>query len=284
MDAGRQFAGAVTAVTGFEKGSGKTTFLNFALPHARAQGPVAVFSIGVDGALKARDGGAAGSIQVAPGDLVLTTEAFARDSSARFEVLESVPGRSALGRLFLGRAVRGGSITLVGPEHLGTLAELIQRVRAEGWARSVLVDGAVNRLTQVSALGEVKFVFTVRVDPSNLARVAARIQALDALAALPILPDPPAGVLRLEGPLTAAGLQALPKATTGLSLADFTKAFLEPAELLRTLQRHPCSLRRGLDLLGFAVTLRGLDRAGFRAAVGPGLTAPLLFNPYEVAG
>ena len=38
--------GAVTAVTGFEKGSGKTTFLGLALPHARRAGPVAIFTIG----------------------------------------------------------------------------------------------------------------------------------------------------------------------------------------------------------------------------------------------
>ena len=104
MDALGAVAGAVTAVTGFEKGSGKTTFLNLALPYARAAGPAAVFTIGVDGARKGHE--ASGSIHVESGDVVLTTEAFARASDARFEVLEAVPGRTALGQLLLGR--RGG--------------------------------------------------------------------------------------------------------------------------------------------------------------------------------
>ncbi|HWQ07736.1 MAG TPA: hypothetical protein VN436_01465, partial [Holophaga sp.] len=177
MNALKGICGAVTAVTGFEKGSGKTTFLNHALSIARPAGPVAVFSIGVDGSLKARETGAAvPEIRVFPGDVVLTTELFARASGARFEVLETLPGRTALGRLLVGRALRGGSVTLVGPEHFSLLAEIIDLVRRERWAASVLVDGAVNRITQVSALGDVRFVFTVRADRANLAKVSERVR------------------------------------------------------------------------------------------------------------
>ena len=277
-----EVAGAVTAVTGFEKGSGKTTFLNFALPYARARGPVALFSIGVDGALKAGEAGASGEIQVQPGDVVMTTEAFARASTARFEVLEALPGRTGLGPLLLGRAQRAGSVTLVGSEHFSTLAQMIERVRAEGWAASVLVDGAVNRITQVSALGAVKFVFCVRVDPVNLARVAARIRALAALAALPTVAEPAAGTLRLEGPISAETLKSLAPGSP-LSAEDFSKFFLEPQDLLRTLERQAWSLRRPLDLLCFAVALRGLEPAQLLAAVGPAAAADVLLNPFLAA-
>jgi hypothetical protein len=283
MNAIEEVAGAVTAVTGFEKGSGKTTFLNFALPYARRAGPVALFTIGVDGALKAGDGGPGGEIRVEPGDLVLTTEAFARASSARFELLEAPRGRTALGPLLLGRARRAGSITLVGPEHLGTLAELIERVRLEGWAASVLVDGAGSRTTQVNALGDVQFVFCARVDPASLARTAARIRALAALAALPTDPDPGPESLRLEGPVSAATLKALADDDRPWSVADFTKFFLEPAELLRVLERRPCSLRRRLDLLCCAVAARDLDREQVLAAVGEPAAAHILFNPHQAA-
>jgi len=273
--------GAVTAVTGFEKGSGKTTFLNASLPHARLAGPVAVFTIGMDGALKAGDGGSrAGEIRVEEGDVVLTTEAFARASSARFEVLEAVPGRTSMGRLLLGRAVRGGSVTLVGAEHFSTLASLVTRVREEGWVRSVLVDGAVSRLTQISALGDVGFVFTLRADASNLERACAKVRALSVLAALPEEPEPGPEILRLEGPLTAEVLRGLPPEVPGLSLEDFTKNFLEPADLHRLLERTPCSVRRGFRLVAFAVALRGVRPEAFRARAD----VPRLFlNPFEEA-
>ena len=85
-------AGAVTAVTGFEKGSGKTTFLNLALPIARQAGPVAVFTIGVDGALKACESGVSvPEIRVEPGDIVLTTEAFARAYWHWFFLIQPAP-------------------------------------------------------------------------------------------------------------------------------------------------------------------------------------------------
>ena len=221
-------AGRVTAVTGFEKGSGKTTFLNALLPVARQAGPVALFSIGVDGGLKALSGEGAPEILVEQGDVVLTTDFFARSSSARLEVLETLPGRSVLGRLLLGRAVRRGGVTLVGAENLAVLARAAILVREEGWAVSSIVDGAADRVTQLGALGDVGFVYTVRVDRGNLPRVAGRLQALVALSELPVLPDPPEGVLRLEGPLTDEARQGLPPGAVTLSLEDFTKVFLPP--------------------------------------------------------
>ncbi len=276
--------GAVTAVTGFEKGSGKTTFLNHALPFLRQSGPVAIFTIGVDGALKARDlSGTPPEITIEPGDVVMTTDTFARLGTASLEVLEALPGRSALGRLFLGRALRGGSVTLVGSEHFSVLAEAIAQVRQEHWAHSVLVDGAVNRITQVSALGEVGFVFTVRIDRGNLTRAAQRIRNLSLLAALPHEPIPQEESLRIEGPLTHSLLESLPKGTRKLSLEDFTKVFLEPMELSRVLSRFQVSVRRAFPLLCIAVTLRDVSRVEFRSAAGESLADSILFNPYEVA-
>jgi hypothetical protein len=277
-------AGAVTAITGFEKGSGKTTFLNYALPLVRRSGPVAVFTIGVDGALKARDSAAPPpAIHVEAGDLVMTTDAFARAATARFEILEAIPGRSTLGKLFLGRAVRRGSVTLVGCEHLSVLADKITQVRQEGWATSVLVDGAVNRLTQVSALGELGFVFTVRIDRGNLHRAAARMQNLHRLAGLPVVVDPSADTLRIEGPLDPSRLTELAPEVRGISVEDFTKVFLEPAELARALQRLEFSVRRGFRLICFAVALRDVSRDELLRALGEPLQESLLFNPYEVA-
>jgi hypothetical protein len=274
--------GAVTAVTGFEKGSGKTTFLNYALPYAREFGPVAVFTIGVDGSLKARDAGVAvAEIRVEPGDIVLTTETFARASGARFEVLDALPGRTSLGRLMVGRTIREGSITLVGPEHFSLMAELIDRVRSEGWARTVLVDGAVNRITQVSALGDVKFVFAVRADRSNLSRVAAKVRAIVELSSLPG-EEPGQDAFRLDGPVTSEALKRLPPDTKGISTEDFTKFFLEPAELFRALARYRFSVRRTFELLCLSITLRDVTREEFLQAAGPQAGTKILFNPYEV--
>ncbi|GEM_PF-1010625 len=290
-------AGAVTAITGFEKGSGKTAFLSLALPHARQAGPVALFTIGSDGALSSSNRSRSAGIRVEPGDVVLTTEPLARASESRFEVLHTVPGRVSLGRLVLGRARRGGRVTLVGAEHFSALSQALSLVRAEGWAASALIDGAVARMTQIAALpgwapagpestrpaGGLQFAFAVRADRGNLTQVAARIRLLDRLADLPLDDGRDPDVLRLEGPLTSEGLRALPQGTTAVSLEDFTKVFVEPPEFLRALEVRRVLVRRAFHLLCFAVILRDLSRQAFLEALGPHGAPRLLFNPYEAA-
>jgi len=283
-------AGAVTAVTGFERGSGKTAFLSLALPHARRAGPVAIFTIGSDAG--APGGRTATRLRVEPGDVVLTSEPLARASQARFEILQAVPGRTALGRLLLGRARRGGSVGLVGAEHLSALSQALQQVLQEGWAHSALIDGAVSRVTQIAALDPrveggaawpFQFVYTVRVERGNLARVTARMQVLDRLAGLPLDVGADPDLLRLEGPLTSEGLRALPQGTEAFSLEDFTKVFVEPPEFLRALDHYRVLVRRSFRLLCFAVTLRDLTRSEFLQALGSRTSPRVLFNPYEAA-
>lgn len=270
-------------MTGPGKRSGKTTLLNALLPAARKAGPVGLFSVGVDGGLKAGDRARAAEVRVEEGDVVLTTDLFARASSARLEVLETFEGRTVLGRLLLGRAVRRGEVTLVGAESVGALGAVVGVARSEGWAASCLVDGAASRLTQVGALEGARFVYTVRVDRGGLARLAEELRALVALAEIPVSPEPPAGALRVEGPLTEEGRSRLPAPCPPLSLADFTKLFLPPRALLRLLAAAPCSLRRGFPLVGIVAALRDVTREELEAAAGPAVTPYLLENPYAVA-
>lgn len=286
-------AGATTAVTGFEKGSGKTTFLGSCLPVLRPHGPVALFTIGMDGAQKHREGQRGGlaapsEIHVEPGDIVLTTEGMARASSARFEILDALSGKSALGRLMLARAQRLGSVTLVGCEHLSQLATCIQQIRQEALAHTILVDGAVNRITQVGALSEdpsLGFVFTLRVDPSNLARVVRKVQDLISLNRVPLLEHPSADSSRLilDGPLTPTGLSNLPDGIQEISLEDFTKVFLEGMELRRFLSRYGCTFRQTLKLRGFVVVTRNMSFERFMEALGPEHQNLIYSNPLQVA-
>ena len=116
-----RITGGVTAVTGFEKGSGKTTFLNYALPLVRKAGPVAVFSIGVDGVVKPRNTTAPQpEIHVEAGDLVLTTDAFARAATARFETSAIRIGTQSAVRtptVAPGTSVRSASPSPMRPRH-----------------------------------------------------------------------------------------------------------------------------------------------------------------------
>lgn len=181
------FSGRVTFVTGPEKHCGKTTLLNAALGLLREAGEAPAFlGVGFDG--EARDALTAARkprIRVEEGEVFVSAERYLRAAPCLPELLDVVPGASALGRLAIARARRGGEVTLVGPERNELAAWAIGRVLEEGWARTVLVDGAINRITQVSAFSGARFLFALRASPPDLERQVRRMRLLRRLAELP---------------------------------------------------------------------------------------------------
>lgn len=281
------FLGRVTFITGPEKNCGKTTFLNACLALARGEGERAAFlGIGFDGEGRdALSGLRKPRIAVMPGEVFVSAERYLRPSECLPEVLEILPGSTALGRLALARATRPGAVTLVGPERNEYAAWAISRIREEAWARTVFVDGAINRITQVAAFGGARFVFVLRVSPADLDRQLRRMRLLYALQALPLAGDGtglPGPVHFLDGPLTAETAKRIPPEARSVVVEDFTKVFLEGQGLAAFTRERPLALRAGADFGGFSVTLRDLDRESFERALGGGGIGKLVsFNPYE---
>jgi len=96
--AGSDFAGRVTFVTGPDRGSGKTSFLNYALGLLRAEGEKPAFlGIGLDGEASKDEG--AGRPVLVPcrsGELFLTAERYLAESGCRPEIVGALPGSGAL--------------------------------------------------------------------------------------------------------------------------------------------------------------------------------------------
>lgn len=274
----------VTAVIGLDRGSGKTTFLNYALPIVRQVGPVAVATIGAHQGPEGTPASASTpTVYLQAQDLAVTTLPLARTAAASLEILDLVPGRSSLGRLVIGRARRPGIVPLVGPEHLSNLAQAWQTIKQQGWAASILIDGAVNRVTQVSSLGNLQFVCTARVDYGNLASSTTLLAMLDQLSHLPLtsnLQPSTEALLSIQGPLVSSFLPKIPRNTEELSLEDFTKIFLSPSELATLTKRCKLSVRRQLRLACFVVALKGIGEKAFYQALGPDFASPILLNPF----
>jgi RecA/RadA recombinase len=268
----------ITVVAGYGKGSGKTTFFNAALVEAQKHGPVGAFTIGFEGAK------ASPSItRVWPGDVVITTVALARAAEARLEVLEVLGGRSAIGPLCVARAVRGGTASLVGPEHFSQLASAIEFVQGNGLVESILIDGAAGRLTQAGAIPNAQLVYCARADSANIKRVAMHIEMISALAALPLDDGemPLADSMQINGPLTAALIETIPAEITRLSIDAFCDCFLDEATFRRMSKRFAISVRRRVPLLGFVVALMNVRRNTFLEAA-PTISGAIVFNPLEV--
>ena len=298
----RDFLGRVTFITGPEKDCGKTTLLNACLALARGAGEQPAFlGIGFDG--EARDslsGLRKPRIEARAGEVFVTAEPYLRASRCLPEVLDVLPGSTALGRLAIARAHRAGAVTLVGPERNELAAWAVSRIRDEGWARTVLVDGAINRITQVAAFGGARFVFSLRVSPADLARQARRLRLVSALLGLPALGAPPGGagggaglaaaagpavlpgpIHFLEGPLTRESAERVPREAATVVVEDFTKVFLDGQDLAAFRRGRTLAVRNKVDFGGFVVVLRDLGEETFSKAVADdSVMAKVSFNPY----
>lgn len=292
------FSGRVTFITGAEKGCGKTSLLNYALGLLREAGEFPAFlGVGLDGELSGLSAAARlPRIACRTGEVFVSAEPFLRSSSCSPEILEALPGSTALGRLAVARARRDGQAVLVGPERNEYSAFAIEAIRQEGWARSVLVDGAMNRITQVSAFRGARFVFVVRVSPADLDRNVRAMRRIYALARLPearrspdgTFPGLPEPVFRLEGPLTADTLARVPAEARSIIVADFTKVFLDENGLSALARGRVLAVEQGIEFGGFAVSLRDLGRERFASALlgrfghdGPRLDEFVAYDVYE---
>lgn len=281
------FRGRTTFITGDDKNSGKTTFLKHALSSLRARGlSLAYMSAGVDGeAFDLVSGLPKPLITVEAGDHIVTTENALAESTARFEVIRSFPEKTVLGRLELLRATRRGLVELIGPETNRALGEVLDSVIELAGADAVLVDGAVDRVTQAGTLKGAGYVLALRVTPSTLGRSAGKARLVVLLDGVPVLAgeaDAP-GCFELNGALTPGKLPSLPEGGTPLLLEDFTRVFLEYAQVVRLRGEREVFFRNRCALVSIVVVLEGVEPDDFlRALGGEAARAPVYFSPYRL--
>jgi len=295
LDRAGDFMGRVTFVTGAEKHCGKTTFMNRAAELARRGAAVAgrsgpaLLTVGYDG--EARDflsGARKPAVQVAAGDIIVTTERFAKPCCP--ELLEVLPGSTALGRLCIVKAHRAATVALVGPEGNALVAWAVRHIVEEGLSDTVIVDGAINRITQAASVAGARFVYTIRVDASSLNKSLAQVRRMAVLATLPVITQneqTTGGTLPhfvLDGALTSETAARLPVEARGVVVDDFTKVFLGDQELSVFRRSRGLYVRQRIEFGGFVVMCRGIPDDEFKARLADDAIAALVaFNPYEPA-
>lgn len=142
------------SVVGLSKNVGKTTATNALLQALLDEGfyeasELALTSLGLDGeAVDALTGLPKPRYIPQAGLLVATTGELLRQAEgegARFELLQQLPGRTALGPVFLARVMQPGKVVIAGPTLLRDLRAALDRCSAFG-IKLGIVDGAINRL------------------------------------------------------------------------------------------------------------------------------------------
>jgi hypothetical protein len=187
-----------------------------------------------------------------------------------------------LGRPVLVRIERPGLIEIVGPDNNAQLGKILKYVHENIGARTILVDGAINRVTQVTAIGEAQFVYTVKVERARLQSAAEEMKRIYELSRVGMSSPRKRGshdctgdsrfrgndTLFIAGALTRAKADKIPGHIKNVVVEDFTKVFLTYKELVNFQKRHKLFYGTGFRLVLIVANLFDIAKKEFTPLVG----------------
>ncbi|KAF0127617.1 MAG: hypothetical protein FD189_91 [Elusimicrobia bacterium] len=289
MDPISQLEGRTTFIVGSRKNAGKTTFLNYVL--ARRRRPAACLSVGVESGTADRVFGTPKPrVRLRPGDAAVVPASSLASSDAALEILQVYPAATAIGRPALARARREGTAEITGPATNSGLGGMLRDI-AEAGIDTVLVDGAVDRITQAAARAEAGIVYVTRVEPGTLASAADAASLLAEAAECAAAPgwadffcggSAPAisGDHAVRGALTPSRAAEVPRDARRLVLEDLTKVFIGWREWSALRRRLKIVFARRLRLKAIAANLYNVTPRELEARLTPAARAKLVYNPY----
>ncbi|MCP4180177.1 MAG: hypothetical protein GY756_20625 [bacterium] len=277
----------VTFITGNGKNAGKTTFLNYILPQLRGDvDSIAYLTIGIDGEKEdlifttPKPG-----IFAEINDYIITCDSVLVASEAGFEVIEVFPFLTKLGSLLLLKTLRAGLIELVGPENNMQLNYILNHLKEVTRIDTILIDGAVNRLTQIATLSESEFIYIMRVSSKNLMKSINQIKTLSLIKSFPLITDNELidnDYYFCEGALTNIKVSKIPEKIKYILINDFTKIFLTWNELSDLLKIKKIYYKKKYQLNCISVNLYDIEKENFERILSDNnLKEEVVFNPYE---
>ncbi len=282
-----QFRDKVTFISGSSKNAGKTTFLNYLLPRLREGGNFAFLTIGIDGERKDHIWGTdKPQIETLVGDYLLTSEYLMNKSDALFEVLQVFPWKTVLGKLLFLKTRRSGFIELAGPENNEQLGQIIEYIRTDCRIESMLIDGAVNRVTQIASIKNSKFYYVSSLQPSNYKSSLNKLRVIWELSRQERVDSmiEGEGVYCHRGAFTKKNMIGLDDSCRSVILDDFTKVFLEYSELQKFLESRKMSFINTIKLVAFVFILYDIDKNNVLEDLNEmAINCPFIFNPYELS-
>lgn len=276
----------VTFISGNSKNSGKTTFLNYLLPRMRLLTEFAFLTIGVDGERKDQIFGTDKPvIETEKGDVFLSCENLLNKSDGSFSILQVFPWRTVLGKLVLVRTERRALIEIAGPENNSQLEDIIRYIRETLEIKTVLIDGAVNRITQVSSSNSAGFYYICKITQENISSSIDKLKVIYSLYEINLLKDVKLDCETLyihEGAFTKRSILEIPENTETIVLEDFTKFFISNAELGQLKMKYSIRFTNKLFLHGFIINLYNINIEEFKKHLcNKSIIDKCIFNPYK---
>ena len=269
-------------IAGNAKNAGKTTFLNYLLPILRTSGnPLVYTSIGVDGEDFDRiTSQRKPQIVAVAGDFVVTTSKALQNKG--FQLVEAFPFNTTAGQIVMGKATRKTPIELIGPEDNDSLASILEVIKTRNQITTILIDGAINRITQLASAANPVYVFVATVDSRNVNEIMSELKRLSVLNEIPVWDKIATDSEEIQGALTETRLTLISASCNSLVVRDFTKIFLTLRSLLNLLQTRKIYFKNRFPMLFCVLNLKDISRQQCEDHLNKiGFSIDVLFNPYQ---
>jgi len=277
----------ITFIIGSKKNAGKTTFLNYGISSLRKTENIAYLTIGVDGEKTDQIFGTPKpKIFAHKGDMLLSTDSSIKQSDASFNILNTYPSPTVLGRLMLLEVLRDGYVELIGPQNNSQLADILRDIRKHK-IKTILVDGAINRITQLSSQDNSYFIYVAQLRPENLNSTIDSIKLIYQLWQTPLYKpeickkDKDAALVYLNGAITKKKINFIKKGIKTIVFEDFTKVFLSYRDWQNLSKKHRLYFKEKFELSSFIVNLYNISKEDFENSLNsPEIMKKIIFSPY----
>jgi len=274
-----------TFIIGHDKNVGKTTYFKYLVNKVREQSAPAYLTIGVDGEQSDLISGTnKPQIFAKAGDFVITTEMMLRTTDTSYKVHEVFPVNTAMGKLMLIEIMRDGTIELIGPEHNVQLESVLNHLATAG-LNTIIVDGAIDRVTQVAASEMAGFIYVLKIDAVELHTAIDKMKLIHLLKEVVQVTDEELedeGTYQLSGAFTKTKTSIIPDNIKTIVVDDFTKVFLSLRDLRSVMKKYQLKFRYHFEFLHYVVNLYNFSKEEFvKQLDNKEIEENILYNPYK---
>jgi len=275
-----ELRGKTVFISGNAKNCGKTTFMNYLTARLPFRDFVRM-SIGIDGekedAIFAKP---KPKILTKKGELVVSTITNLQDSDASFNILQVYDFSTCLGKIAFASTLRDGHIELAGPETNSQLRDITQDIISRG-IETIFIDGAVNRITQISGSKGSLFYFVSTVKSSELQYRIDELEKIFLISQLKNISHKDRDMSYIKGALTSSTLSAI-DIDKKILIEDMSKVFLPLREVKRLITDKRLFVKNVFKLEAFIVNLYDVSKETFCKNINnKEILEHIIFNPYK---
>ncbi|MCX7642005.1 MAG: hypothetical protein N2Z20_05160 [Elusimicrobiales bacterium] len=282
----------VIFISGFEKNCGKTTFLNYLLEKYSTYKNVICASIGItSSADEFLNNLYKPDVMIKKGWKVLTNSIFLNKIDVPFIIEDVIDEEVGGGRPVIIKPLYDSYIKLFSPGSNSKIFDILEHYSSS--SDFIFIDGAFDRITQVSSFKDASFYYVFKVNPNSIDSVVERIKLFESFSNIPvnmnnyqfmknIVEDTYYhDIMFVKGALTYQKIEKIPNKIKKIVIMDFTKVFINFSDWIKLLENYSVSFTAHFKLIGYVINLYEIRRVDFEKRFNENILKRFIYNPYE---